>query len=88
MNKWENLRKKLSENKNWPLKYMFKVIVPNKNGNVNRVTALLPLDGEMTYKNTENLKHVSVTCVADMESADAIIQVLEKLSMIEGAMIL
>lgn len=85
---FDGLRNKLLENKNWPLKYMFKFIVPNKNGNVDKVVGTLPEHGQNSFKTTKNLKHVSVTCIAHMHSADDIIYILAAVSKIKGVMIL
>lgn len=72
----------------WPLKYMFKFITPNEDGKVDLVKALLPNEGKITFKHTTNLKHVSVTCVALMESADRIVEITEKVDEIEGVIVL
>ncbi|HYQ56799.1 MAG TPA: DUF493 family protein [Draconibacterium sp.] len=86
--KYKNLRYRLMETESWPLKYMFKFITPNKEGKVDQIKALLPNNGEVTFKHTANLKHVSVTCVALMESADQIIEITEKVDAIEGVIVL
>ena len=70
------------------MKYMFKFISPNRDGNVDKIKALLPETGIMTFKHTSNLKHVSVTCVALMDSADQIIEITEKVDKIEGVIVL
>ncbi|AHW59383.1 hypothetical protein SAMN05444285_13928 [Draconibacterium orientale] len=88
MDKYKNLRYRLMESETWPLKYMFKFIIPNEEGKVDQVKALLPTEGEVTFKHTDNLKHVSVTCVALMESADQIIVITEKADKIEGVIVL
>ncbi len=88
MDKYKNLRYRLMESEKWPLKYMFKFIIPNEEGKVDQVKALLPTEGEVTFKHTDNLKHVSVTCVALMESADQIIVITEKVDKIEGVIVL
>ena len=85
---FEKLRKQLLENKTWPLRYMFKFIVPNQDGKVDRVVSLLPKHGTVTFKHTKNLRHVSVTCVVSMKSADAIIEVTKNASAIEGVIAL
>ncbi len=87
-NKFKNLRYRLMETETWPSKYMFKFIVPNSEGKVDQIKALLPDHGEISYKHTSNLKYVSVTCVAVMENADQIIDVTEKVDKIEGVIIL
>ncbi|HBH47949.1 MAG TPA: hypothetical protein DDX98_04885, partial [Bacteroidales bacterium] len=68
--------------------YMFKFIVPNNEGKVEQIKNLLPKDGEISYKHTDNLKHVSVTCVALMKDADEIVLLTERVSEIDGVMVL
>jgi hypothetical protein len=58
---YKNLRKILAENKKWPLLYMFKFIVPNQHGKVDKVVKLLPDKGEISFNHTKSLRHVSVT---------------------------
>jgi len=81
---FEKLRQRLLENKKWPLRYMFKFIAPNQDGKVDKVVELLPKHGTVTFKHTKNLRHVSVTCIVSMKSADSIIDVTTKVSAIEG----
>jgi uncharacterized protein len=88
IDKFRNLRYRLMENGSWPLKYMFKFISPNQNGKVDKIKALLPETGIMTFKHTSDLKHVSITCVALMDSADQIIDITEKVGKIEGVVVL
>lgn len=76
------------ESESWPLKYMFKFITPNKSGNVEKIKALLPENGELSFKHTASLKHVSITCVALMENADQIIEITEKVDAIDGVIVL
>lgn len=86
--KFRNLRYRLLETESWPLKYMFKFIAPNQDGKVELVKDLMPEHGETTFRHTKNLKHVSVTCVAVMNSADDIIDITAKVDEIEGVLIL
>ncbi len=86
--KYKNLRYRLMETETWPLKYMFKFITPNEDGKVEQIKALLPEKGEVTFKHTANLKHVSLTCVALMETADQIIEITEKVDEIDGVIVL
>ncbi|MFA6400426.1 MAG: hypothetical protein WCX31_02205 [Salinivirgaceae bacterium] len=85
---YEKLRELLLKNEQWPLVYMFKFIVPNSGGKVNEVVALLPSDGELSFKHTQNLKYVSVTCKATMHSVDAIISITDKAVSIPGVIAL
>ncbi|NPA35759.1 MAG: DUF493 domain-containing protein [Chlorobi bacterium] len=86
--KYYKLRQILGRNKKWPLKYMFKFIVPNSDGKVDKVIAVFPGNAEKTFKYTNNLKYVSVTCVMNMESADDIIKITEDAMSVEGVMML
>lgn len=85
---YDKLRSMLAENKKWPIKYMFKFIVPNEEGKVDKVVAGLPKSGKITYKHTKNLRHVAVTCVATMNSADDIIYISNQIAEIPGVMAL
>jgi putative lipoic acid-binding regulatory protein len=67
---------------------MFKFISSNQGGKVDKIKALLPKTEIMTFKHTSNLKYVSVTCIALMDSADQIIEITEKVDKIEGVIVL
>ena len=84
LNDYDKLRDLLKRNEKWPLLYMFKFIVPNSEGKVNKVVSLMPTNSEITYKHTENLKFVSITCKATMHSADAIILLTDQIASIPG----
>lgn len=84
MKNYEKLRKLLLENKKWPMLYMFKFIVPNKEGKVDMVVSMLPKHGTISYNHTKNLKHIAITCKASMKSANAIIEVTENIAAIDG----
>ncbi len=84
MEKKLDLLKQLQENKNWPLRYMFKFIVPNNEGKVDEVKKLLPENGELKFKHTKNLKFVSITCVAHMPDAQSIVDVNTAVNKIQG----
>lgn len=86
--KYLKLREMLAHNPQWPRKYMFKFIVPNLNGNVAKVVGLLPKNGTLSYRHTENLKFVSVTSTVQMPGVDAIIEVMENVGQISGVMVL
>ena len=88
MKDYRNLRRILGEEEQWPQLYMFKFIVPNQHGKVDKVVALLPQNGDVSYKHTKNLRHVSVTCKAVMHSPDDIISVTQNVTAIEGVMAL
>ncbi len=81
---FDKLREMLLINKEWPLKYMFKFVVPNEDGKVDKVVGLLPKSDEISYKHTKSLKFVSVTCVTEMPTADDIIIISNKIASIPG----
>ncbi len=85
-NDFNKLRELLSENTQWPLPYMFKFIVPNKEGKVDKVVGFLPKTGKVTFKHTKNLRHVAVTCKVMMNNVDEIIAITQKISQIEGVL--
>ena len=68
--------------------YMFKFIVPNHSGKVEKVVAVFPKDAEKTFKYTDSLRYVSVTCVLNMDSPDEIIAITEAAMSIEGVIML
>lgn len=88
LDKYSKLRQLLEDKTDWPSMYMFKFIVPNKDGNVDRVIAMLPSEGQITFKHTENLKYVSVTCTVLMPDADQIIEVMDMVAQVPGVMTL
>lgn len=86
--KYTKLKELLSENKKWPIAYMFKCISPNNKDVINRVVALLPFEGEFTFKTSKNNKFVSISCVAQMSDAQKIIDITESVSVVPNVMIL
>jgi hypothetical protein len=86
--KYIKLKELLDDNKKWPLKYMFKFIIPNKDGHVDKAKAMMPERSKMDFKHTKSLKYVSLTCVAYMKSAEDIISLNQKMEQIPGAMTL
>ena len=86
--KFEVLKERLLETKTWPIRYMFKFIVPNKDNKVDVVKDLMPKHGKISFKHTKSLTFVSVTCIASMKSYDAIIDIVEKVSKIDVVMTL
>ena len=75
--KYTKLRKLLSENKKWPISYMFKCIAPNKQEVINRVVALMPFQGDFKFKTSSNNKFVSISCVALMSDSQKIIEITQ-----------
>lgn len=80
----ERLRTRLLEEKRWPQKYMFKFIVPNESGKVNAVVLLLPENGETSFRPSKDIHYVGITNVVMMNSADEVIDVVKRVTSIEG----
>lgn len=80
----ERLRMQLIQTEAWPLKYMFKFIVPNSGGRVNAVVAMLPQGGQTSYRPSKDIHYVAVTHVNFMHSADEIIEVVQRATSVDG----
>jgi uncharacterized protein len=72
---------KLESQTTFPTLYMFKFIVPN--GKETQVAALLP-NNKVTLKHSSKGTYVSATIKAMMPNSDAILDIYEKASKIEG----
>ncbi|PWE01331.1 DUF493 family protein [Marinilabilia rubra] len=81
---YRRLRKILAESDNWPQLYMFKFIVPNQHGKVDKVVALLPEKADISFKHTKSMRHVSVTCKAVMQTPDDVVKITQEATAIEG----
>jgi uncharacterized protein len=77
----ENFRKQLDQHYRWPSLYIFKFIVPQ--GQEDALKKLFPLHTS-TEKTSSAGKYTSITFNMMMPSADAVIEVYEKASAIEG----
>ena len=84
LQEYSKLRRLLADNEEWPLLYMFKFIVPNQHGKVDKVVALLPENGEVSFNHTKSMRYVSVTCKAVMDNPDDIVLVTQEATAIEG----
>ncbi|WP_186757364.1 DUF493 family protein [Echinicola salinicaeni] len=77
----EAFKAKLEEQNSFPALYMFKFIVPK--GKEGEVANLLP-NNETSLKESAKGTYVSVTIKAMMPDSDAILEIYEKASKIEG----
>jgi putative lipoic acid-binding regulatory protein len=77
----QSFKEKLEAQNSFPTLYMFKFIVPS--GSETAVAALLP-NNKMSLKTSSKGKYVSATIKAMMPNSDAILDVYEKASAIEG----
>ena len=83
MQEFESLKVQL-EQTDFPQVYFFKFIVPNKNDNVARVSALYSPDTQVKMKPSSSGKFISMSAKQVMLSADEIISIYKKASAIEG----
>lgn len=77
----DSLRKKLEDHYIWPALYTFKFIVPREK--VSEVKNLFPLH-ESTEKVSKNGNYISVTLQMMMPGSDAVIDVYNLASGVEG----
>ena len=83
MKEFENLKAQL-EALDFPHVYFFKFIVPNKNDNVAKVSALYSSQDHLQMKPSANGRFISISNKQVMLSADEIIEIYKKASEIEG----
>ncbi len=76
-----SFRVKLDQHYRWPALYMFKFIVPSEKAD--EVTRLFPMHAS-TQKESREGKYTSITLQMMMPSSDAVIEVYQKASTIEG----
>lgn len=88
MNKENKLLKLLEENTEWPLRYMFKFVVPNDDVTIEKVKRELPNSERLTVKLSKNGKYAAITCIAFMLSAKQIIDITTKVNSIKGVLTL
>lgn len=86
--KYKKLKELLAENEKWPMKYMFKCIVPNSDDSMNKVLLLLPPEGQLSFKDSDKKNYTSVTSIAMMHSAEAIMSITNQLEQINGVLVL
>jgi putative lipoic acid-binding regulatory protein len=77
----ESLREKLDQYYTWPSLYTFKFVVPK--GKEDEVKGLFPAH-ESSERQSKNGNYTSITINMMMPSSDAVIDVYQKVSTIEG----
>lgn len=85
---YQKFRQILLQEKKWPVNYMFKFIVPNYDGKVDAIIALMPKNGKLSFKHTKSLNYVSVTCTAYMQNPESIIQITQSALAVKGVIAL
>ena len=83
MDEFESLKAQL-EQTDFPQVYFFKFIVPNKNDNVAKVSALYTQDAQVQMKPSSSGKFISMSAKQVVLSVDDVISIYKKASVIEG----
>ena len=83
MDEFESLKVQL-EQTDFPQVYFFKFIVPNKNDNVAKVSALYTQDTQVQMKPSSSGKFISMSAKQVVLSVDDVISIYKKASVIEG----
>lgn len=78
----DSFREKLDQHHTWPSVYFFKFIVPT--GKEKEVKELFPAGHPATEKLSKQGNYTSVSVQIMMPSSDAVIEIYEKASQIEG----
>jgi hypothetical protein len=79
---YRTLRAKLEVFEDWPHAYTFKFIVPGEK----QAELEAMFEGfEYSLRPSRTGKYVSLTCVREMASSDAVIEVYQRVSGIEGS---
>ncbi len=82
---YDRLKEELDKNKEWPLKYMYKFIVPNKEENEQKVKSAFDGKKFEFHKNfSKSGKYLSLTFVTEENSSDDIINRYRSLESVEG----
>jgi len=82
---YDRLQEELEKNADWPTKYMYKFIMPNKDDNVKKVEQRFDgqtIDLKKNYSKTG--KYVSVTVVTEEKNPEAVINRYKAMEDIEG----
>ncbi len=82
---YDRLKEELEKTDKWPVKYMYKFIVPNKEENEEKVKKAFEGQPIEFHKNfSKSGKYISLTVVTNENSADNIIKKYRSLEDIEG----
>ncbi|MCT4614281.1 MAG: DUF493 domain-containing protein [Marinifilaceae bacterium] len=84
MNKREEQLDKLRELGDWPLNYMFKFIIPNRDEIQDQVKKLFSENAEFSYKLSKEYKYLSVTVTSFIQSPERVLEIYQKASEIKG----
>jgi hypothetical protein len=81
---FEKFREQLNKEKDWPIVYMFKFIIPADNRKIALVESKFSDEATITQKESSNGKYISITIKEVMLSADAVIEKYKEMDGIEG----
>ena len=84
--KYEQLREKLNLEKNWPIVYMFKFIVPADNKRIALVESNFSDEATIFQKESSGGKYISITVKEVMIDAESVINKYKDMAGIEGLM--
>ena len=82
---YDRLKEELEKNAEWPTKYMYKFIMPNKEENIEKVEKRFgdqKFDLKKNYSKTG--KYVSVTVITDEKDPETVINRYKSMEDIEG----
>lgn len=85
---YDNLRKKLEEDKEWPRVYFFKFIIPTDNQKLAQLQALFGDEANVQIKQSHKGNYTSVSAKELMLNAENIINRYKRAAEIEGVMAL
>ncbi len=81
---FEKLRAQLRLEKDWPVIYMFKFIIPAENRKIALVESRFSDEAIITQKESSTGKYMSITIKEVMLSADSVIDKYKEMEGIEG----
>ena len=82
--KYKGLKEKLEENSEWPIKYMYKFIIPNETEKVEKVKEAFGGKANIKTNLSKTGKYISITITTTENNADDIINKYKSLENIEG----
>jgi len=82
---YDRLKDELEKNTDWPTKYMYKFIMPNKEGNLQKLEANFDshkIDIKKNFSKTG--KYISVTVITEEQNPQAVINRYKAMENIDG----
>ena len=82
---YDRLKEELEKNTDWPTKYMYKFIMPNQEGNVEKVEKRFGTQDINLKKNySKTGKYVSVTVITEEKNPESVINRYKAMEDIDG----